>query len=144
MDIKQFKEMLFKGEVKFVYTKSDGSTRTARGTLCESLTPKDEATRKFKLTDIEWVKTNLFSDGDKLPTSMTIKIAESFIADHSADAPMYNIIENALLEQFNRLVDDFKFEEVQPKKLAEGTIFYYDLDKGGYRSFKADRLIEVL
>lgn len=143
MDIKQFKEMLFKGEVKFVYTKSDGSTRPARGTLCESLTPKSEATRKFKLTDIKWVKNNLFS-GDKLPTSMTIKIAESFIADHSADAPMYNIIENALLEQFNKLADDFKFEEVQPKKLAEDKIFYYDLDKGGYRSFKADRLVKVL
>lgn len=33
MELKEFKEMLYSGEVEFVYVKMDGSERRARGTM---------------------------------------------------------------------------------------------------------------
>ena len=39
-EIIKFREALRNGEVKFTYTKKDGSMRRAVGTLCKKLLPK--------------------------------------------------------------------------------------------------------
>lgn len=41
MDIKKFKNMLRDGEVRFVFTKKDGSERVARGTLNLNIVPSE-------------------------------------------------------------------------------------------------------
>ena len=38
-ELKEFKELLYKGEVRFVYMKKDGSERKARGTMKPELLP---------------------------------------------------------------------------------------------------------
>jgi len=84
IDIKSFKTALHTGPIEFIYTKKDGTTRLAKGTLCESLIPKEPA----KLED---------ADG---------------------------------------------FAKRAPRKLPEGTVFYYDLEKNGFRSFNESQLVE--
>lgn len=38
-ELKEFKDLLYKGEVNFVYTKKDGSERKAKGTMKPELLP---------------------------------------------------------------------------------------------------------
>lgn len=42
--VMKLKKRMSKGVVKFMYTKLDGSVRTAWGTLCESMMPTTEGT----------------------------------------------------------------------------------------------------
>lgn len=83
IDIKSFKKALHTGPIEFIYIKKDGTTRLAKGTLCESLLPKEP--------------TKTEGEG---PT------------------------------------------ERKQRKLPEGTIFYYDLEKSGFRSFNESQLLE--
>ena len=55
-----------------------------------------------------------------------------------------DVICDKLNEETDFLVTRFDYKELDTKpakKLPEGTIFYYDLDKGGFRSFNEDQLI---
>lgn len=45
-DVSEFKKKLFDGEVKFVYTKVDGSERKARGTMKPDLLPLPKKTEE--------------------------------------------------------------------------------------------------
>lgn len=136
-EITKFREALHKGEVKFTYTKKDGTKRPARGTICESLLPKSEPVRKFDCSDIVWA-----NPGDiKLPKRATVCIAESSCNDEDG---LDDVILEALEERFGYVVESFNYEEKQigEKKLPEGSVFYYDLDKHGYRSFNESQLVE--
>lgn len=136
-EITKFREALRKGEVKFTYTKKDGTKRPARGTICESLLPKSEPVRKFDCSDIVWA-----NPGDiKLPKRATVCIAESSCNDEDG---LDDVILEALEERFGYAVESFNYEEKQigEKKLPEGSVFYYDLDKQGYRSFNESQLVE--
>ena len=136
-EITKFREALRKGEVKFTYTKKDGTKRPARGTICESLLPKSEPVRKFDCSDIVWA-----NPGDiKLPKRATVCIAESSCNDEDG---LDDVVLEALEERFGYVVESFNYEEKQigEKKLPEGSVFYYDLDKQGYRSFNESQLVE--
>lgn len=136
-EITKFREALRKGEVKFTYTKKDGTERPACGTICESLLPKSEPVRKFDCSDIVWA-----NPGDiKLPKRATVCIAESSCNDEDG---LDDVVLEALEERFGYAVESFGYEEKQigEKKLPESSIFYFDLDKKGYRSFNESQLVE--
>lgn len=136
MTINEFKKLLKNGEVKFLFKKKDGTERPARGTLAESLTPKSNPVYSYTVyatwTDKPKAKEQKFK----------VKITDADIAEYGADA-MDNVIEDAIKRKFGKLPFEFSYYDDEPKTLPEDTIFYYDLDKSGYRSFKFDQLIEV-
>ena len=89
LDVEDFKKKLKAGEVKFKYTKKDGSKREAKGTL------------KVELMDLpEKIKN---PDVDKASDNMKKK-----------------------------------------KKLPADSVFYYDLDSKGFRSFKVGNFVKYL
>ena len=53
-EIAKFREALKNGEVKFIYTKKDGTKRCAVGTLCEKLIPKTTPMDTYEITFIKW------------------------------------------------------------------------------------------
>ena len=55
-EITKFRKALKNGEVKFSYTKKDGSLRRAVGTLCEKLLPKETSMDTYDITCIEWMR----------------------------------------------------------------------------------------
>ena len=146
MDAKELKSKLHEGEVEFTYRKKDGSERKARGTLCEKLMPKAVPVRKFRCTNIKWVKcgTENAEDVTLSPAAqMTVNIPTDDLEGLFADEVM-DVICDKLNEATDFLVASFDYKELDTKpakKLPEGTIFYYDLDKGGFRSFNEDQLI---
>lgn len=85
--VKEFKDKLKAGEVKFEYTKKDGSTRQATGTLKPDLLP-------VKTTDAK--------------------------VDAAAD------------------------KQKAKRKLPIDSVFYYDLDDKGFRSFKMSNFVKYL
>lgn len=136
--IKKFREALRNGEVKFTYVKKNGEKREARGTMKSDLLPKVEPVRKFDCSDIVWA-----NPGDiKLPKRATVCIAESSCNDEDG---LDDVVLEALEERFGYVVESFNYEEKQigEKKLPKGSIFYFDLDKKGYRSFNESQLFEV-
>ena len=66
-EITKFRKALKNGEVKFSYTKKDGSLRRAVGTLCEKLLPKETSMDTYDITCIEWDACDTDSDENKLP-----------------------------------------------------------------------------
>lgn len=157
-DIKKFREALKNGEVKFTYTKKDGTKRDAVGTLCEKLLPKETPTDKYDVTSIEWDvegewKTTLKNDPyasrevfDKLvaslPAHCKVKISTDVVEDDIEDE-----LKLTLLDEFGFHCNSIaytKIEKKEQKRLPEGTIFYYDIEKKGYRSFNESQLVEVI
>ena len=88
-DVKEFKDKLKAGEVKFKYLKKDGSERTATGTL------------NPELMDLPKPKTT--SDVDKASE-----------------------------------------KQKKARKLPSDSVFYYDLEAKGFRSFKMSNFIDYI
>lgn len=140
-EIKKFREALRKGEVKFTYTKKDGTKRPARGTICEALLPKVEPiVAKFKVKNIVW------PDGVNFARSCKICVTQKQVDEYGADA-MDNVVQDAIAAKFCAIPDEFEYYELDEydepeRKLPEGSVFYFDLDKKGYRSFNESQLVE--
>lgn len=136
------KKRLFEGVVEFTYEKSDGTVRPARGTMKADLLPKTEPMLAFKCTDIVWDAP----EGAKLPKRKTVYVAES-AAEKLSTEQLEDAIGDKLSEAGKSFAREFRYERIEKdgpaKKMPEGTVFYYDLDKGEFRSFKTDRLVSV-
>jgi len=148
MDIKEFKRMLLEGVVTFKYRKvrADGSVeeRPARGTLKPDLLPKsDPIVAKFKVTDIVWAQSK---DAPKTKRC-TICLTQNDIDKWGGTAMEDDIIRDAIELKFQFAVEEFSYWPVDiayenKRKTPEGNVFYFDLDKNEYRSFKFANLIE--
>ena len=142
MNAKELKSKLHEGEVEFTYRKKDGSERKARGTLCEKLMPKvDPIVARFSVKVDEWAQSENMPKRKKFKVGVTQKEI-----DELGEDAMDNVVQAAIEKKFCHKVEEFSYwpledHDEEPKKLPEGTIFYYDLDKGGFRSFNEDQLI---
>lgn len=136
-DITKFREALRNGKVTFTYIKKDGTKRHATGTIKSDLLPESKPVRKFDCYDIVWANPSDI----KLPKRATVAVAESSCVDEEY---LDDVILEALEDRFGYVIKEFCFEEkeVGAKKLPEGSIFYFDLDKKGYRSFNESQLVE--
>lgn len=139
-EIIKFREALKNGEVKFTYTKKDGSMRRAVGTLCKKLLPKMTPMDTYEITCIEWDASETDIDEYKLPQRCRVKIF--------ADTPEDEIeaeLSEALTENYGFCHNGFSYSKLEKKqkKLPEGMILYYDIEKNGYRSFNESQLVEV-
>ena len=132
-----FKHALFEGKVEFDYVKNDGTLRHAVGTLCEKLLPKTTPMDTYEITCIEWDASETDIDEYKLPQRCRVKI----FADTPEDE-IENELSEALTEDYGFCHNGFAYSKLEKtqKKLPEGTIFYYDIDKQAYRSFKTAKL----
>lgn len=142
VDIKKFREALKNGKVKFTYIKKDGTKRSAVGTLCEKLLPKETPMDTYDVTCIAWDASETDIDEYKLPQRCKVKI----FADIPEDE-IEGVVNEALTEDYGFCNNGFaysKLEKKKQKKLPEGTIFYYDTEKKGYRSFNESQLVEVM
>ena len=140
-EIAKFREALKNGEVKFIYTKKDGTKRCAVGTLCEKLIPKTTPMDTYELTFIKWDASETDIDEYKLPQRCRVKIF--------ADTPEDEIeaeLSEALTEDYGFCHNGFAYSKLEKKqkKLPEGTFLYYDTEKNGYRSFNESQLVEVM
>ncbi len=142
-EIKKFREALRKGEVKFTYTKKDGAKRPARGTICEALLPKVEpVVAKFHVVDMKWDPKG----GCVYPRKCKVCVTQKQIDEWGSDA-MDNVVESAITAKFGATPTEFEYYELDEydepeRKLPEGSVFYFDLDKKGYRSFNELQLVE--
>lgn len=142
-EIAKLKSLMKQGIVKFKFQKKDGTERVAYGTMKPELCPKTDRQVKFKATDIKWDKE---VDGEtldvKLPESDTVSFAESDIAGMCED-DIHTWVIDILSERHSFLIEGCKVEKVekQPKKLAPGTIFFADKERGGYRSCNESQLL---
>ena len=141
-EIAKFREALKNGEVKFTYTKKDGTMRQAVGTLCEKLLPKTTPMDTYEITCIEWDLDAIEKNGDvvNLPQHCRVKI----FADTSEDEIEAELSE-ALTEDYGFSHNGFAYSKLEKKqkKLPKGMILYYDIEKNGYRSFNESQLVEV-
>ena len=140
-EIAKFREALKNGEVKFIYTKKDGTKRCAVGTLCEKLIPKETPMDTYEITCIEWDASESDIDEYKLPQRCRLKIF--------ADTPEDEIeaeLSEALTEEYGFCHNGFAYSKLEKKqkKLPAGTFLYYDTEKNGYRSFNESQLVEVM
>ena len=153
MNSKEFKKLLFEGAVCFSFKKNDGTVREAKGTMCPSLLPKVEPTAaKFHVKNIEWDFDNWGEgegeEGDppRLRKTCKISVTQSDIDKFGADA-MDEVVIEALERKFKFAVKNFEYcpidmEYDEPKrKLPAGSILFYDLERGGYRSLREDGLL---
>lgn len=140
IDSAAFKHALFEGKVEFDYGKADGTVRHAIGTMNEALLPKVEPSAAFKCTKIEW---DVDDASVKLPKCATIRIPFSEYTDMD-DEEVEERIGDELVKITGFCVKSFMYEPIakdKPKKsFPAGSVFYYDLDKKGYRSFKLANL----
>ena len=140
-EITKFREALKNGEVKFSYTKKDGSLRRAVGTLCKKLLPKETSMDTYDITCIEWDASETDIDEYKLPQRCRVKIF--------ADTPEDEIegeLSEALTEDYGFCNNGFAYSKIEKKhkKLKEGIVFYYDTEKNDYRSFNESQLVEFI
>ena len=147
MTIDEFKMKLRAGEVKFAYTKGDGTgpARPARGTLCEALIPKSEPiAAKFRCTNIVWDLEGA-EDLKRKPrrncvVALTQRELDAFEDEDEA-------VCEALTNKFKLCVKEFEYCKIEScdeseREVPDSNVFYYDLDKGGFRSFKFSNLIQ--
>lgn len=151
-DIKQFRNALHNGEVHFSYTKKDGSTRQARGTLSGFLIPKYEPiVAKFQVNKIEWADDALHLNPrpKKLKLSITQTLFDR-LHDFSLDENDLNnkVVKEAIFQKFGArpisveyTKDDLPCLENKHNKKQKDLICYYDLDKNNFRSFNESQLI---
>ena len=92
-------------------------------------------------TCIEWDASETDIDEYKLPQRCRVKIF--------ADTPEDEIegeLSEALTEDYGFCNNGFAYSKLEKKhkKLKEGTVFYYDTEKNGYRSFNESQLVEFI
>lgn len=155
MKIEEFKKMLLEGVVNFTYfkRKADGSTETrpARGTMKPDLLPKSEPiVAKFQCRDIVWDFDNWGEgegeEGEPPKLRRNVKVALT-----QADIDRAETLDDAVIakleQRYRRCVKELDYYEIEKTDEAEretpdGNVFYFDLDKNGFRSFKFENLIQ--
>ena len=152
MNAKEFKKMLFEGAVRFSFKKTDGTIEKNRvGTMCSTLLPKSEPiVAKYLVTDIEWDFDNWGEGGEtgkppRLRKRCKVSLTQADIDKWGADA-MDNVIEEALEKRTGFAVKNFEYYEIDmayedKKKMPAGSILFYDLERGGFRSLCEDGLL---
>lgn len=141
IDSVAFKHALFEGKVEFDYVKKDGTLRHAVGTMNEALLPKsDPIVAKFKVTDIVWAQSK---DAPKTKRC-TICLTQHDIDKWGEDA-MDDVVRDAIELKFQFAVEEFCYWPVDmayesERKMPEDSVFYFDIDKQAYRSFKLAQL----
>jgi hypothetical protein len=146
IDSVAFKHALFEGKVEFDYDKVDKATgkrtpRHAIGTMNEALLPKTEPMAKFKCTEIKW-----YTD-EPWPTRKTIYLPKSKV-DNLTVEELEDLIANTIPDACGCgfVVESFRYERIEdngnkPKKsFPDDSVFYYDLEKKAFRSFKLANL----
>ena len=142
IDSVAFKHALFEGKVEFDYIKKDGTLRHAVGTMNEALLPKTEPiVAKYHVTDMKWQPKG----GCVYPRKCKICVTQKQIDEYGADA-MDNVIEDAITAKFGATPIEFEYYEIDvpydetPRNLPKDSVFYFDIDKQAYRSFKLAQL----
>jgi len=144
-EISDFKRALKLANLKFSFKKKDGTVRNAVGTMAVESLPESTDKVTYKCTNIVYdVETD---DGIPapvtLPKSVIVKLDAADVEACRGDAEqLESMIVDELSEKTGWLIESYSYERKYPKKLAEGTIFYYDLEKKGYRSFNESQLID--
>ena len=139
-EIAKLKSLMKQGIVKFKFQKKDGTERVAYGTTKPELCPKTVGHDTYDITCIEWDIDAQEKNGDvvKLPTRCKVKIP-SDIPDDEIESEL----SEALTEKYGICHNGFAYAKIekQPKKLAPGTIFFADKERGGYRSCNESQLL---
>ena len=147
IDSVAFKHALFEGMVEFDYDKVDKATgertlRHAHGTMNEALLPKVEPiVAKFDVEVDKWAESENTPKRRKFKVSVT----QPEIDEWGADA-MDNVVEDAILKKMGCAAEEFSYWPIDmeydetPRKMPDDSVFYYDLDKKGFRSFKLANL----
>ena len=118
---KELLNALYNGTVNFEYKKKDGSTRQAKGTLCQNIIPDEHKNNKELRFDVPAIDTLL-------------KIKNIGTIEEYAESNDIKFIK----KENNEYVFVFK------KKNKEDIITYYDLDVNDYRSFKEENFIQII
>ena len=142
IDSVAFKHALFEGKVEFDYVKKDGTLRHAVGTMNEALLPKIEPiVAKYHVTDMKWQPKG----GCVYPRKCKVCLTQVDIDNYGADA-MYDNVKAVLERKFGIAPIDFEIWEIDipydepERKLPADSVFYFDIDKKAYRSFKLAQL----
>ena len=118
---KELLNALYNGTVNFEYKKKDGSTRQAKGTLCQIIIPDEHKNNEELRFDVPAIDTLL-------------KIKNIGTIEEYAESNDIKFIK----KENNEYVFVFK------KKNKEDIITYYDLDVNDYRSFKEENFIQII
>lgn len=146
------KKRLFEGKVEFDYYKVDKATgertlRHAIGTMNEALIPKTEPiAAKFQCTGIVWIPKG----GCVLPRKGRVAATKTELDAAGADG-LDKLVGDLLEKKYGAEVREFEYFIVEekdsggkePRKMPVDSVFYYDLEKKGFRSFKTDCLVSV-
>ena len=147
IDSVAFKHALFEGKVEFDYDKVDKATgertlRHAIGTMNEALLPKVEPiVAKFSVEVDKWAE----SENTPKRRKFKIGVTQPEIDEWGADA-MDNVVEDAILKKMGCAAEEFSYWPIDmeydetPRKMPDDSVFYYDLEKKGFRSFKLANL----
>ena len=147
IDLVAFKHALFEGKVEFDYDKVDKSTgkrtpRHAHGTMNEALIPKAEPiVAKFDVEVDTWAESGNTPKRRKFKVCVT----QPEIDEWGEDA-MDDVVRAAIEKKFCHDVEEFSYWPIDmaydetPRKMPDDSVFYYDLDKKGFRSFKLANL----
>lgn len=138
----EFKQLLKEKVVKFEFLKRDGTVRKAEGTLAKSIVPEVPEEVTYKCTNIQWDCDN-DEELERLPKKATVKL-DAKLASELTDEGIEDKLGDALEAEFEFCFHSFeyvKLEKRAAKKLPEGTIFYYDTERKGFRSFNESQLI---
>ena len=147
IDSVAFKHALFEGKVEFDYDKVDKTTgertlRHAIGTMNEALLPKVEpVVAKFSVEVDKW------AESENMPKRRKFKIGvtQPEIDEWGADA-MDNVVEAAILKKTGCAAEEFSYwpidmdHDEKPREMPDDSVFYYDFEKQGFRSFKLANL----
>ena len=142
-EIAKLKSLMKQGIVKFKFQKKDGTERVAYGTTKPELCPKTVSYDTYDITCIEWDLDDWDSEQaskirEGLPTRCKVKIPSDVPADE-----IESELSEALTAEYGFCHNGFAYAklEKQPKKLAPGTIFFADKERGGYRSCNESQLL---
>ena len=129
MNIDEIKKLLKENVIEFDYVKTDGTKRHAVGTMIASKLPKP--TKSYFCTDIKWNGEN-----HTLPTFTKITGVDAELSNDELVAEL----SDKLIERYGSTPVVFSVQAIEraPKKMKEGHVFYYDLEKKGGRSFLAE------
>ena len=139
----EFKYALYEGKVEFDYVKTDGTIRHAIGTMNNELFPKVESPAiKFNVEVSKWADADFKPKRNKFKISVTQSEIDAFGID-----AMDNVVKTAIKKKFGHGVEEFNYKQIdqaneKPHYLPEDSVFYYDFDKQGFRSFKIAKLKE--
>lgn len=123
MNADELKETLKNNVVIFEYTKTDGTTRTAKGTLREDLLPKREPDEfELEKNAVDTLISEKYGSMEEYMNENKIELV-----GESKDGAAYL----------------FRHKKKTVKK-NENVVNYYDLEKNQFRSFKKENFIKIV